>query len=50
MSVSLNSIVRFQILLSKLGNGKFNSTGICNEGAGLVAVFEQTSQFKISKG
>ena len=28
----------FCILLSKLGNRKFNPTGICNEGAGLVAI------------
>ena len=29
----------FLILLSKLGKRKFNPTGICDEGDGLVAVF-----------
>ena len=39
MSVASNSILPdFLILLSKLQNRKFNPTGICDEGAGLVAV------------
>ena len=38
MSVSSNSIAHFKILLSKLRNRKFNPSGICDEGAGLVAV------------
>ena len=31
-------LIDFYILLSKLRNRKFYPTGICNEGAGLVAV------------
>ena len=50
MNVSLNSIARFLNFALKIMKGKFNPTYICDEGDGLVAVFEQTSQFKISKG
>ena len=38
MSVSSSSIAQFLNLLSKLGNRKFNPTGICDAGDGLVAV------------
>ena len=41
MSVASNyeiALPDFLILISKLRNRKFNPTGICDEGAGLVAV------------
>ena len=31
-------LIDFLVLISKLGNRKLNSTGICNEGTGLVGV------------